>query len=363
LHLAAAKCERRDGDLHQAVQRLHEIDCAAIEPDIAAMIQYELGLLYDRLEDSDNAFACFTEANRLQGEGLAGENGDQHQYLQVIDALREDITAKRVAVWDPYLADKGRSAPVFLIGFPRSGTTLLDQVLDSHPRIRTLEEKPLVAELFRRVQDMPGGFLAALDRIGTEQVEQLREEYFRLAVQYVELHPGEILVDKLPLNIPRIPLIWRIFPEAKFILALRHPADVCLSCFMHLFDPNEAMAGLSTLEDTVRMYTGVMGLWRHYSGILPLDYHVIKYEDVVADLESESRSLLDFIGVEWDEGVLNFHEHALGRGKIDTPSYYQVTQPVYRQAVYRWRRYRKQLEPVMEGLAPLVRDFGYGMDY
>ena len=155
----------------------------------------------------------------------------------------------------------------------------------------------------------------------------------------------------MPLNTVEVPLIWRLFPNAKCILAIRHPCDATFSCFMQNFVINNAMSTFFTLEKTAAAYAGVMSLWQEYIAVLPVDYHRIRYEDLVADQDGESRRLLDFLGLEWDEKVMHHDEHARTR-HISTPSYHQVTQPIYKHAKYRWKRYEQYLKPVLPVLHP-----------
>ena len=334
----------------------------AVKPELAAAIRHELGLVYDRLGDSTAAFQAFADANRLQLQAPQHQNENPRTYLEFVAAWHRDFTQAWLASCKPHPGDPASASPVFIIGFPRSGTTLLEQILDAHPRLRAIEEKPLINDLMHEVVALQTGteqLPQTLARLDAGQAASLRQGYFQAAARYVRLEPGEILVDKLPLNIVRVPLIWRIFPDARFILALRHPCDVCLSCFMHLFGMNPAMANFTTLEDTALLYTEVMGLWQHYAQFLPLHCHRLRYEDMVADPRGETQRLFDFLGLEWDEAVLRFHEHARRRKRIDTPSYHQVTEPIYARATNRWKRYRGQLEPVMERLRPFVEAFGY----
>ncbi len=260
------------------------------------------------------------------------------------------------------IADKAASeddAPVFLVGFPRSGTTLLEQILDCHPALQALEEMPAAAAMEQVFLGWVGDRVEAIADLEPLQISELRQAYFAETARHLERRPGTTLVDKLPLNLIRVPLIWRVFPNARFILALRHPCDVCLSCFMQSFAANEAMSSFYTLENTVRTYAEVMGLWQDYTRALPLRYHAIRYEDMVTDFEKETRALLDFLGVGWNEAVLNHTEHARQRSNINTPSYHQVTQPIYLHAKYRWRRYAREFEPMMPILRPFMERFGY----
>ena len=128
---------------------------------------------------------------------------------------------------------------------------------------------------------------------------------------------------------------------------------------MQNFAVNDGMASFFSLEDTVHTYAAVMGAWRKYADLLPLAYHRIRYEDLVANVEGESRSLLTFLGVGWDDAVLKHTEHARKRGAINTPSYHQVVQPIYQHARYRWKRYENQFVSVMPILQPFISYFGY----
>jgi hypothetical protein len=154
-------------------------------------------------------------------------------------------------------------------------------------------------------------------------------------------------------------LIWRLFPRAKLIFALRHPCDVCLSGFMQRFRQNDAFANFSTLADTVRVYDSTMRLWQLYVSALGLEHHVVRYERLIDDPRAEMRSLIDYLGLPWDDKVLDHTRRARERGRIWTSSYHQVTEPIYGHARYRWERYRKHLAPHLQQLAPHIAGFGY----
>jgi hypothetical protein len=156
-----------------------------------------------------------------------------------------------------------------------------------------------------------------------------------------------------------VPYILTVFPDARFILALRHPCDCVLSCYMHLFSPNDAMANFYTLEDTAALYAQVMELWRHWAEVLPLRYHRIYYENLVQDLPGEIKPLLDFLGLDWREEMASPHEHAARRTNINTPSRSQVIQPLYKRASGRWHRYQAYLNDIMPMLQPYIEFFGY----
>jgi tetratricopeptide (TPR) repeat protein len=356
INLAMAICDRSVGKLDLAMQRFGTIDPAALETRYAASFYCERGLLHDRLEHIDAAFSDFATGNSLQAQDAQQRGFDKARYLDELER-----TAQLDVSWldDRPPAPGEPPAPVFLVGFPRSGTTLLDQILDSHANIQTMEEKPVLNRLCNDIDALIHGKPEGLGSLNAEQITLLRRSYFEYAADFIELQPGNLLIDKFPLNITRIPLILRVFPDARFILALRHPCDCVLSCYMHLFGPNDAMANFYTLEDTAAMYARVMGLWRQWADTLPLRHHRVYYEHLVQDLPGEIKPLLDFLGLDWREEMARPHEHAARRGFINTPSRSQVIQPIYKRASGRWHRYLPYLGDVMGTLQPYIDYFGY----
>ena len=154
-------------------------------------------------------------------------------------------------------------------------------------------------------------------------------------------------------------LLHRVFPQARFVFAVRHPCDVVLSCFMQNFELNDWMANFRTLAETVALYTRTMDLWEAYREQLPLVVHTVRYEDVVDDFDNSVRMLCGFLDVPWEDSLRQFADKALDRGRINTPSYDQVSQPIYRGARYRWERYREYLAPYLPALQPYIERFGY----
>ena len=277
LNLIAAKLERRQGRNQDAIDRLEKIEHTG---RFGAKIQFLLGQLKDKTGNTHEAFEHFMAGNRLNSKRFSCRNVNKDTYLQDINKLEEYFKQDVFEPWTTSPVSDAEEHPVFLIGFPRSGTTLLDQILDSHPGIQTLEEKPIIPTLVGEISKLPNGFPDALSNITQDHISQLRTHYSQIVSEYIHRQDGTVLIDKLPLNTSLIPLIWMIFPQAKIILSLRHPCDVCLSCFMQDFEANEAMANFLTLEDTANLYSKVMGLWKRYEEIFPLDYHIIKYEDL-----------------------------------------------------------------------------------
>jgi Flp pilus assembly protein TadD len=345
LYLRALALER-EGRLDEA---LAAAQAAPGDPVRRAQLT---GRLADRLGDAATAFAAYAEMNRLAGG--AAPAAAAAAYRAHVAMLAEMLTPAYAAAWREAEPDRSRAAPVFLIGFPRSGTTLLDTLLMGHPDVHVLEEEPFL----QRVGEALGDF-ARLPALGADETNRLRALYFAELDAFDPAARGKIVIDKLPLNILGAPLIHRLFPEAKLIFAQRHPCDVVLSCFMQNFDVNDAMANFLDLGDSARLYDLVLAFWTKARAMLPLDVHILRYEDLVADKEAEMRALAAFLGLPWDANMLDHQRTAVARGPIVTPSYAQVAQPIYRRSAGRWRRYRDQLAPVLPILAPWAEAMGY----
>lgn len=357
-NLVAAQLDRRAKRFDDAVQRLERLRGESVPVDTAAEARILLGQVYDQMGRTEDAYRMIVEGKRLKASVTLRGAAGRHRYLDRVARIARFAT-------DTLATTKGNEdvqagvAPVFLIGFPRSGTTLLEQMLDSHPDLQTMEEKGAVAAMVNRFLELAGDRHDALAMLGAEEIGQLRALYFEEVARHVDRRPGATLVDKMPLNTVGVPVIWKVFPDAKFIVAVRHPCDVCLSCLMQDFAVNEGMASFFSIEDTVRTYAAVMGAWRDYAQLLPLHYHRIRYEDLIVDVEGETRRLLAFLDLPWNDSVLDHVAHARRKGTINTPSYHQVTQPIYQDAKYRWRRYEEAFRPVMDELRPFIEYFGY----
>ena len=355
LQSLAATCERRLGDVRKAIGRLSCIDADSLSAVHRRQLYFERGRSHDRNGEYEKAYSDFLSGNQAAQE-LSGKINKEflQDRLTVLQKQFQDCDIQ------PPVSDLlcGRS-PVFLVGFPRSGTTLLDQVLDSHPCVQTMEEKDILERLENKVAHPYDNYFDLWKKLTPGGIEELQDIYSQEVDSCLDRNSESVLIDRNPYNTMRVGLAWRIFPDAKFILAIRHPLDVCLSCFMQDFQFNTANVNFFTLEDTVHYYCKIMELWRLYIDRLPINYTIVRYEDLVTDLEGEARRLLDFVGVEWDSRVLKFYEHAKAKGQIKTASYHQVTQPIYRHSAYRWKHYAKFCEPIQEKLAPYMEYFGY----
>jgi Flp pilus assembly protein TadD len=351
-NLTAAQLDIRGGRFAEGAMRLQQLLSQRLAPRNRALASARLGTAYDRLGQPEQAWPQFKAAKAALRETRPPDGPGIYSFAtaarmaRCMDACFQGVPAA------------AGPAPVFLVGFPRSGTTLLDQMLSGHPGIGVLEEKDTLQDVLQ-THALGDAKLEAFLKLDTAGLEPFRRVYWQRVAEFMpERKPGALFVDKLPLNSVFMPLIQRLFPEAKFIFALRDPRDVVLSCFMQSFDLNEAMQHFLSLEETARYYAAVMAVGADAVDRLGKRVHRIRYEDVVADTEGEARRLLGFLGLPWDPAVLDIQKTAKGK-RINTPSYTQVVEPIYTRAKERWRHYEDQLRPILPMLQPFVERFGY----
>ena len=311
-----------------------------------------LAELYDRTDDAPRAFVEFAAMNAAAVVARPIPPGPGYRDGVAADALR--LTQARVAGWTAIDVPRDRPAPVFIVGFPRSGTTLLDTLLMNMPDLHVLEELPILREVESALGD-----LERVATLNSGRAGALRERYFAALRAVAPPPKGATIIDKHPLHMARVPLIHRIFPDARFILVERHPCDVVLSCFMANFQLNDAMREFVTLDGAARLYDTVFDHWTRATSLLPVAVHRVRYERMVADLEGEMRPLLDFLEMPWDPGVLDNIGSAAKREHIRTASYSQVSEPIYARAAGRWERYRDEMAAVLPILAPWAERMGY----
>lgn len=356
LNLVVAQCafHRRDFDSSELfLGRVR--DAPGLIPQHAA---YLAAQLLDARGRPAEAYAAFADANRVAAANSARVGIDPARSLAQLVAELGIFSDEWVAGWDPLEAPTPLPfTPAFLIGFPRSGTTLLEQILDAHPGIAALDEQPFLEDQFNASAiDYPWG----LATLAPAERESLRAGYAASVLRYRPEAAGRVVVDKYPLKLARVGAIHRLLPEARYILALRHPYDVVLSCFMQEFGANPAMANFFTLEGAARYYDAAMALWQRHRAQHPLAVVTVRYEALVDDLESQVRPALEHLGVGWDARVEGFAAHALGRGWIRTPSYQQVSQGLYTSARARFTKYLPHFSAEARALLdPWVARHGY----
>jgi predicted Zn-dependent protease len=265
--------------------------------------------------------------------------------------------------WPELEAPDASQCPVFVVGFPRSGTTLLEQMLDAHPSLQSMDERPFINTLASQLENGTGLQMPRdLGRLDQRDCDELRKGYLVLACGKVPRRWGARLVDKNPLNMLCLPMIHRMFPRAKFILALRHPCDVILSCYMQNFRAAVLAVAGQTLEHLAHAYIAAMRNWLYHVGIFKPDVFVSRYEDLVADTPGQTRRIAAFLGLESADSMLKFDARARQKGFIKTPSYSQVIEPINRKSINRWQRYREYFEPVLPILQTMLCHWSYASE-
>lgn len=343
---------RRAGRFAEALECLDLVP-ATMEPERTMHIR---ATLLDRLGRFDEAFAAFEATATLHQADPSDPIMRGQRARAELGGEIAALVPQWAASWRPAVVTPDRPDPVFLVGFPRSGTTLLDTILMGHPGTMVMEEKPHL-----NLVDTALGGLAALPDLDADAIARARAQYFAAVDADVDAGAAAapLLIDKSPLFLQKLPLITRLFPQARFILALRHPCDVLLSCYMSNFRLNSAMANFLQLEDAAAYYDLTFQHWERSRALFEVPVHTIVYERLIANVEEEVRPLFDFLGLDWDPAVLDHQRTAKARGLITTASYSQVVEPIYTRASGRWTRYRDRLEPVLPTLAPWAERFGY----
>lgn len=329
------------------------------EQIIQKQASYEvLAKSYDKIGNYEKAFKLFQMLNEIMDQ-RKDQTVDKKIYLKTTkDRINFFDNPKRLN-WDLPKVPDDYQDPYFLIGFPRSGTTLLDTILRSHPSIEVLEEIPIINRFIDELYIKKNFTFNDLEKIKPELIKEMREYYFNQIKFYKKDSNKKITIDKMPLNIVHVGEIIRFFPNAKFILALRHPYDCVLSCFMQNFMLNHAMANFLDLNDSSKLYDLTMSLWKIYTKNFSINYQVIKYEDVISDFKKTIKDLLKFLNVSWSEDVSQFYKTAEKRGIISTPSYNQVNQPIYSNSMYRWKNYEREFVNSKHLLDNWVKEFNY----
>lgn len=322
----------------------------------------ELARCLDALGEHDVVFAQLDAAAALALQLPEFQQQDRERLPRGVQQARAGYTRQSMARFAGQPFPDQPRAPVFLMGFFRSGTTLTQEVLSAHPGVFLADEAGLlqvVEEALHRRLPGADSVPDKLARLSHADVAQLRAAYWGAARgRFGAAADQGLFVDKFTLNTVDLGLINTVFPDARVLFVMRDPRDVVLSCVMQLMVPTAATRHLLTLQDTAALYALVLDWWVHIKDQLSLPWLEFRYEDAVADFEPTFRRVFSFLGLPWHEGVVNFHQRAQGRF-VASPSRNQVAQPLYSSSVARWRRYEEALAPVQDVLAPYVSHFGY----
>ncbi len=332
-------------------------------PEVRAQAWAEIAQAHDRQQEYEPAMAAMLECKAIQAQREAALREHAEVVMSHLRTLIDSLTAAHFQRWQEAARGFDMKRLAVLTGFPRSGTTLLEQVLDSHPGLVSSDEREAFARaIFPAMWLTPQTPLPTpevLDGIRTERVAELRSRYWTYMEGALNACIGNrVHLDKNPTLTVVLPGFLRLFPEARVLLSLRDPRDVVVSCFMQYLPLNANSVYFLSLERAAHRYANDLGLWRKLREKMASPWLEVRYEQTVVSLEQEARRALEFLDLPWDPAVLGYRER-LQQKAVSSPTYEAVSQPLYTRAIGRWKNYQKFLEPVLPVLQPLVDALGY----
>lgn len=367
--MSVAAAELGERETNRAEVRLRAL---LTDPRLAPIERaYATGLLGDVLDAKSlpaEAFAAYSSCNKQLQRVFADRFSEGPSALEYARSLTRyferappanggsGARSAEISATAPR-SPSDPSGHVFLLGFPRSGTTLLEVVLEGHPDVVSLEENESLIDAVREFMRQPAG-LDRLMRADPASLEPLRLAYWRLVAGAGIDAAGKIFVDKHPLNTLKLPLIARLFPRAKILFACRDPRDVVLSCFRHRFQMSAPIYELLTLDGAARYYDAVMGLAVRLTGALGLNMCLVRHEDVVTEFTREMNRVCSYLDLEWVPAMGDFAMRTKSRSVL-TPSTAQLVRGLSSEGLGQWRRYQAELAPVLPLLDPWVKRFYY----
>ena len=349
----------------EALTEVNHIDLEQHKDDsyLTYNVLFQRAKIFDKLANYDAAYADLVRANEIKSIKL--DNPYSEEEDRKIFALEQEVFNSNNIEKIPRYHDSGipdKLTPIFIVGFPRSGTTLMEQILASHSKISAGGELPFIDDAKSQIKnhsgsqsEYPENLIDTKKPITRDVISKLHDFYIRRIRDSEITKPGTtFFTDKLPHNLANLGIISRLFPDSPIIHITRHPLDACLSAFMSNFAHGHKYT--SSMKNTVTHYALLMQTVEHYKSVIEMNYLQLRYEDLISDVEAKVKEVLDFIGLPWEDACLNFHK---SKRVAKTASYAQVTQKIYTSSRYRYKNYYKQLEPYAEILSEAMNKFGY----
>ena len=313
---------------------------------------------YDKIKRFDEAYYHYKINNDLVNK-YYGKDIKEKNFIKYVNNRINFFKDFNSENWSISKEKSEFHDPIFLIGFPRSGTTLLDTILRTNKLVEVIEEKPILKNFLINLEKKTNNDLGQLGNLDQEYIQKMQNFYFDERKKYQKNKNSKIVIDKMPLNIIHIGEILRFFPNAKFVFALRNPYDCVLSCFMQQFQLNPAMKNFLSINSSAILYDLIMQLWTIYRKVFSINCHFVKYEETVLNFEKTTKDICKFLDIVWSDETKNFYKTGKDRLDISTPSYDQVTSPLYSKSVNRWKNYEKEFEGVKNLLDRWANEFDY----
>lgn len=357
--MSLAEVELADGALGRAEGRVREL--LASSSLSASQRAHAHGLLGDILDGAGNceqAFVAYSACNEALRQLNAGRFPSALEYVESLATWWDRAAQSHSPRPRRPVSRAGAAKHVFVLGFLRSGTTLLGAVLEGHPGVATLKEEECLVDAVHEFLQRPED-LERLARASPQMLQQFRAAYWRrVAAAGVDV-TGKVFVDTCALNSLKLPLIAKLFPGARILFSCRDPRDLVLSCFTHRFGMSAPAYELLTLAGAARYYVAVTDLLVRLTQLLALDVCLVRHEDMVSAFAREMARVCEFLGLEWHAAMGDFALRA-GMGEEPLSAVAQLVRGLGTEGIGRWRRYRRQLEPVAGLLAPWSERFLYG---
>ena len=360
LRYQLAKLEYREGNYNVSCEIISNLLENDLQHDLTQKSYHLLAQGCDCLGKYEEAYKAFDTSNNLLAASsfVQSQESKRLEYLQLIDKLRNNASLSLLPESLHKLLENSTPTPIFLVGFPRSGTTLTGQLLNAHSAFYTLDEQETLAHIVRDFFSLEK--YDSLSHLQVDALKNYRAKYSAILHDLAgdQIADGIRIVDKSPLYICYLEMIQLFFPESKIIVIHRDPRDVCISNFMQDFIPTPFMNNFLSLEKSVTFYEKIMGLFLQNREKLTLSLIELRYEDLVEDTKKAFTRTLSFLGEDWEEDINNYYRKSRSI-HIRTPSYQQVTQPIYRSSLGRWKNYHDQLAPFLVRLQVFVDALGY----
>ncbi len=360
--IALATVEVGDHDYSAARQNLEPLfQKPGLDPENRSLAQTLMGDVLDGEADYAAAFRFYSASKEVLRTHYAPTYTTRaEETVQArIARLRNYFSSAPSETWraDKDNTDTETRAPVFLTGFLRSGTTLLGQVLAGHSDVAVMHERDCLADA---VSDfvVPQDGLDRLVKLDRAAIETYADRYWARARDYGQELRRDVFVDKAPTMVPLLPIVAKLFPQAKVLFVIRDPRDVVLSCFRRRFAMTAEKFDMLTLADIAATYTATMELAELYRTRLGLDMYDVRYESLTSDFETEVCGICEFLGLAWQPAMADFGAR-VKTSNIDTPNIAQLARGLSRQGVGHWRNYKNELKPILPALAPWCERFGY----
>jgi Flp pilus assembly protein TadD len=358
-HLLASLALRR----RQPERALRLLLGAGAQDDDDAEHYFQLAAVHDKRGDVAATLQALQKAHQIS-DRLLRIDAPEH-FAPGVTALPSEaprVSAEQYRRWPVLMAPDVLDSPIFVVGFPRSGTTLLEQMLDAHPALQSMDENPFFNRLINILRSHDARIPEDLSLLRQYDCDELRKRYHAMVGERIERNLAIRLVDKNPLNMQWLSMIHRLFPAAKIILAVRHPCDVILSCYMQHFRSQVLATACCSLERLAQAYVDTMQHWLADVQLFKPDVLVSRYEELVDDLAGQAGRIAQYLDIADGGPLMQFDKHARSKSYIGTPSYSQVIEPINRKAIGRWTRYREAFRPVLPILRPMLEYWGYPVE-